>query len=112
MNIGRGPTFAAAARAAFEREFGGEVDEILRGMKRKTLEDPKKFASELYKTYGDGATRYLGTIVRYVESGNYHPEQDREIEQEEEELQSVIRETDPDYAQEESNYGQEEPEGV
>ena len=94
LKIPPGPTFAKLAKAALEGEWGGEGDQLLVGIGQETLEDPRRFASELIKTYGDGAERYLLLIVKYADSGDFHPEEDLEQEKEEEELESVVEEVD------------------
>ena len=92
--IAKGPEFASLTKEAFEREWGGEGVELLTGLRLKTLEDPKKFASEMTKTYGEGAMQYFTLIVRYAESGKFRPEEEMEEEREEQELESVFKEVD------------------
>jgi len=94
LRIDPGPTFAELTRGALEGEWGGEGGELLKGISQQTLEDPKRFASELLKTYGDGAEKYLMLIVKYADSGTFHPEEEQELEKEEEELESVVEEVD------------------
>jgi hypothetical protein len=92
LNISPGPDFAALTREALEREWGGQVVALLAGISQKTLESPKKFASALYKTYGDGAMKYFAQIVRYAESGKFHSGEDEESKREERDLESIIQE--------------------
>jgi hypothetical protein len=94
LKIPPGPTFIALTKGALEGEFGGQGGALLSGLSQSTLGDPTKFAKELFKMYGDGAMQYFATIVRYAESGNFHPEEDQELEREEEELGSVVREVE------------------
>lgn len=96
LRISPGPEFAALTREAFEKEWGGQADSLLSGLNQQTLESPKKLASVLSKTYGDGALQYFTQIAKYAESGNFHPEEDQEQLQEEAELESVIQETGAD----------------
>jgi hypothetical protein len=96
LKIPPGPTFIALTKGALEGEFGGEGDALLKGLSQSALEDPTKFAKELFNMYGDGAMQYFAMIVRYAESGNFHPEEDQELEREEEELGSVVKEVEGD----------------
>ena len=86
----RGADFGKLVRDVFEAEFGGEGDALLKGLNQETLADPERFASEVYKTYGMGALRYYVMIVRYVDSGKFHPEEEAEEEAEEEDLESIV----------------------
>jgi len=95
-----GPVFATLVREALEAEYGGEIDNLLGGLKPQTLEDPEKFAAELSKTFGADAMEYYITITKYAESGSFQPEQESEEEKEDEELESIVRETEPDSDQE------------
>lgn len=90
----RGADFARLTKDVFEAEFGGEGDALLKGLSRETLEDPGRFASEVYKTYGMGALQYYVMIVRYVDSGKFRPEEEAEEEAEEEDLESIISEVE------------------
>lgn len=94
LKIAPGPAFASLVRVALGREMGGEEESLLSGLSQATLEDPRRLAMELYNTYGEGAMQYLVMIVRFAESGEYHPEEDQELEREDEELESVIGETE------------------
>jgi len=100
LKIEPGPGFAALTKGALEGEWGGEADELLKGISGETLEDPKRLASELIGTYGDGAERYLLLIVKYADSGRFHPDAEQELEKEEEELESVVEEVDANSGQE------------
>ena len=93
LKILPGPEFATLTKAALERAVGGEEESLLEGVSQATIEDPAKLAAQLLGSYGDGAVQYLTMIVRYAESGEFHPEEDEELEKEEEELESVIEET-------------------
>lgn len=93
LKISPGPNFAALTKQALEGEWGGEGDALLAGLSRETLESPKRLASELFRSYGEGAMNYLAIIAKFAESGNFHPEEDQELAREEEELESVIQET-------------------
>jgi hypothetical protein len=57
LNIS-GPSFAALAREALEAEYGGEIDNVLNGLKQQTLENPEKFAAELSMSFGTQAMQY------------------------------------------------------
>ena len=95
MKIEDGPTFTKLTTEALEAEYGGQVSSLWRGLDDQTMEDPEKFAAALYKTLGtDEAMKYYATIIKYAESGRFQPEEDAEQEQEEQELASVIRETE------------------
>jgi len=91
-----GPEFARLTKEAYEAEFGGQGDALLRGFSQETLEDPQRFAIEVYKTYGMGALQYYGIIVRYVDSGRFNPAE----EAEEEELQTIVDEVESNSEQE------------
>jgi len=43
---------------------------------------------------------YYITIIKYAESGSFQPEQESEEEKEDEELESIVREMEPDSDQE------------
>ena len=101
LKIAPGPAFALLTKEALEGEWGGEGDQLLMGLGQKTLEDPQRLASELVKTYGTGAMKYLSLIVKHAESGNFHPEEERELNQEEQELESVVEEVDANSDQKE-----------
>jgi hypothetical protein len=91
LNISPGPDFAALTKEALEKEWGGQVVALLAGISQKTLESPKKFASAMYKLYGEGAMKYFSQIVRYAESGKFHPGKDEESERQEAELEAIIQ---------------------
>jgi len=95
-----GPEFARLTKEAYEAEFGGQGDALLRGFSQETLEDPQRFAIEVYKTYGMGALQYYGIIVRYVDSGRFNPAEEAEEEAEEEELQTIVDEVESNSEQE------------
>jgi hypothetical protein len=86
-----------------EAEYGGEINNLLSGIKQQTFENPKKFAKELSKTFGETAMRYFVTIIKFAESGRFQPEQDLEQEKADEEFESLVRETEPSSAQETGN---------
>jgi len=90
-----GPTFAALVREALEAEYGGEIDAVLDDFKQQTLEDPKKFAGELFKIFETQAMQYFVTIIKFAESGRFHPEEELEQEKGDEEFESLVRETEP-----------------
>ena len=96
LKFSAGPTFAALTKEALEREWGKEGDAPLAGLDDETLESPEKLARELYKVYGSEALRYFSLIARYAESGDFKPEEERESDEEEKELESVIQEVDED----------------
>jgi len=98
LNIS-GPNFAALAREALEAEYGGEIDSVLNGLTQETLRNPEKFAVEVFKVFGTQAMQYYVTIIKYAESGNFHPEEDAELEKEEEELESLVHKLGPDSEQ-------------
>jgi hypothetical protein len=109
LRITPGPHFALLSKEALEGEFGGEGDALLKGLSQPILEDPRKFASVLYRTYGTGALQYFTMIVKYAESGNFHPEQDEELEREEEELESVVQDVETNSEQEEQTDASSNP---
>lgn len=90
-----GPTFAALVRQAMEAEYGGEINSMLSGIKQQTFENPKKFAKELSKTFGETAMQYFVTIIKFGESGRFHPEEDLEQQKADEDFESLVRETEP-----------------
>jgi len=85
-----GPDFEALAREALEAEYGGEIDNLLNGLDQSTIQNPGKFATELFKAFGTGAMRYYVTIIKYAESGRFQPEENAELAKEEEEMQSLV----------------------
>jgi len=85
-----GPDFAALTRQALEAEYGGEIDNLLNSLDQSTIQNPGKFASELFKAFGTGAMKYYVTIIKYAESGRFHPEESAELAKEEEEMQSLL----------------------
>jgi len=89
-----GPNFARLTKEVFEARFGGGGDALFEGSSQETLEDPKRFASELYKTFGTGALQYYVEIVRYLNSGKFRPQEEDEMEAEEEELASIVKEVE------------------
>jgi hypothetical protein len=95
-----GPDFARLAKEAFEAELGGEGDALLKGLDQQTLENPERFASEIYKAFGLGALQYYVMIVKYVDAGKFHPEEEAEDEAEEEDLESIVNELDSKPGQE------------
>lgn len=90
----KGPEFARLTKEAYEAEFGGEGDVLLRGFGQEILEDPERFAIEVYKTYGTGALQYYSLIVRYLDSGKFDPAEEAEEEAEEKELETIVDEVD------------------
>ena len=96
----KGVEFARLTKDVFEAEFGGEGDALLRGLTPEALEDPRRFASEVYKTYGMGALQYYVMIVKYLDSGKFHPEEETEEEAEEEDLESIVNEVESNSNQE------------
>jgi hypothetical protein len=99
LNI-RGSDFSELTKQALEAEYGGEGNALLSGFSQGTLEDPQKFALELYKVYGTGALQYYVAIVKYADSGKFHPEEDSEEKTEEQELASMVDEIGLDSDQE------------
>jgi len=96
----KGPEFTRLTKEAYEAEYGGEGDVLLRGFSQETMEDPQRFAIEVYKTYGMGALQYYGIIVRYLESGSFNPAEEAEEEAEEQELRSIVDEVESNSEQE------------
>jgi hypothetical protein len=90
----RGADFTRLTRDVFEAEFGGEGDALLKGLSQESLESPERFATEVYKAYGLGALHYYVMIVKYVDSGKFHPEEEAEEEAEEGDLESIINEVE------------------
>lgn len=99
-----GPTFVALVRQAMEAEYGGEINNMLSGIKQQTFENPKKFAKELSKTFGDTAMQYFVTIIKFGESGRFHPEEDLEQQKADEDFESLVRETEPASDQQAEGY--------
>jgi len=99
LNI-RGSYFSELTKQALEAEYGGEGKMLLSGFSQGTLEDPQKFAMELYKVYGTGALPYYVAIVKYADSGKFHPEEEAEEKAEEQELESMVDEIESDSGQE------------
>jgi len=99
-----GPTFALLVKQAMEAEYGGEIHSLLSGIKQQTFENPKKFAVELSKAFGDTAMKYFVTIIKFAESGRFQPEEDMEQEKADEEFESLVRETEPTSDQETEGY--------
>jgi hypothetical protein len=95
-----GADFARLTKEVFEAEIGGEGDALLRGLSQQALEDPRRFASEMYKTFGLGALQYFVMIVKYVDAGKFHPEEEAEEEAEKEDLESIVNEIGYDPEQE------------
>ena len=95
-----GLDFARLTKEVFEAEIGGEGDALLKGLSQPALEDPGLFASELYKTFGLGALQYYVMIVKYVDAGKFHPEEEAKEEAEEEDLESIFNEIGSDPEQE------------
>ena len=91
-----GPTFALLVKQAMEAEYGGEIHSLLSGFKQQTFENPKKFAVELSKTFGDSAMRYFVTIIKFAESGRFQPEEDLEQQKADKDFETLVRETEPD----------------
>jgi hypothetical protein len=97
LKIKDGPTFTKLVTEALEAEYGGQVSSLWSDLSQQSVEDPEKFAAALYKALGtDEAMKYYATIIKYAESGRFQPEEDAELQQEEEKLASVIRETESD----------------
>jgi hypothetical protein len=99
----KGADFARLTKDVFEAEFGGEGDAFLRGLSQETLENPERFATEVYKAYGLGALHYYVMIVKYIDSGKFHPEEEAEEEAEKEDLESIINEVESNSEQEAEN---------
>ncbi|MDA4126457.1 MAG: hypothetical protein OK452_04545 [Thaumarchaeota archaeon] len=99
-----GSTFAALVRQAMEAEYGGEINNLLSGIKQQTFENPKKFAKELSKTFGETAMRYFVTIIKFAESGRFQPEEDLEQQKADEDFESLVRETEPASDQQAEGY--------
>ena len=89
-----GPTFSALVKESLEAEYGGEIDAVFKGLSQETLEDPEKFATEVFKAFGTGAMQYYVAILRYAESTNFHPAEDQETKKEEDELESILRDVE------------------
>lgn len=95
LNI-EGPGFAMLVSEALEAEYGGEVDNLMKGLSQGTLESPEKFAGELFKTFGTEAMQYFVTIIKYAESGRFQPEEESKSAEEEQELESLVHEIESD----------------
>ena len=90
-----GPTFASLVKQAMEAEYGGEIHSLLSGFKQQTFENPRKFAQEMSKTFGESAMRYFVTIIKFAESGRFQPEEDLEQKKADEDFETLVRETEP-----------------
>jgi hypothetical protein len=90
-----GPTFAVLVKQAMEAEYGGEIRSLLSGLKQQTFENPKKFAVEMSKTFGESAMQYFVTIIKFAESGRFQPEEDLEQKKADEDFETLVRETEP-----------------
>jgi len=90
----KGADFARLTRDVLAAEFGGQGETLLRGLSRDALKDPERFASELYKMYGMEALKYYVMIVRYLDSGRFHPEEEAEDEAVEEDLETLVEAVD------------------
>jgi hypothetical protein len=84
-------SFPVLVREALEAEYGGEGDALL---KEITFSDPESFASQAYKSFGSQAMEYYEAVLKYADSGRFHPEQEAEEEREEKELETIIDETE------------------
>jgi hypothetical protein len=91
-----GSAFSALVREALEAEYGGEIDAVFKDLNEEALESPEMFATTVYKTFGKEAMQYYITILKYAESGSFHPQEDQEAKREEEELGSIIQEVGHD----------------
>ena len=89
-----GADFARLTRDVLAAELGGQGEILLRGLSKDAHEDPKRFASALYKMYGMEALKYCVMIVKYVDSGKFHPEEEAEDEAVEEDLESLVEEVE------------------
>ncbi len=95
-----GNDFARLIKDVFEAEFGGQGDTLLRGLRQEALEDPRLFASEMYEKFGTEALQYYVKIVKYLDSGRFHPEEEAEDEAVEEDLESIVNEVESNSDQE------------
>ncbi len=95
-----GAEFARLTRDVFEAELGGQGKTLLNGINQETLEDPERFATKLYETLGMKALQYYVMIVKYVDAGRFHPEEEAEDEAVEEDLQSIVDEVESSSRQE------------
>jgi hypothetical protein len=95
-----GTDFARLVKDVYQAEFGGQGDALLAGLGPQTLEDPRRFASEVYKEYGMGALQYYSMIVRYVDSGKFNPAEEAEEEAEDADLESIVEEVESSSEQE------------
>jgi hypothetical protein len=84
--------FARLTRDAFQAELGGQGETLLNELSQGALEDPERFASELYKKFGTEALKYFVMIIKYVDSGRFHPLEEAEDEAVEQDLQSIVDE--------------------
>jgi hypothetical protein len=75
-----GNDFAALTRESLRRKFGGGGDVLLDGIDQSILESPERFAAEMYRRFGSGSTQFYITIVKYGESGLFHPVQPSELD--------------------------------
>jgi hypothetical protein len=90
-----GDDFARLTRDAFEAELGGQGATLLTAVSQEALRSPERFASELYKTFGTEALKYFVMIVKYVDSGRFHPQEEVEDEAVDQDLQSIVDEMEP-----------------
>jgi hypothetical protein len=88
--------FPALVREALEAEYGGEIDAVFKELSQETLESPEKFATEVFRVFGTSAMQYYVSILKYAESGNFHPQEDQELQKEEDELKSIVEDVGSD----------------
>ena len=98
-----GTDFARLIKEAYEAEFGGQGDALLAGLGQETMEDPRRFASVVYKEHGMGALQYYSMIVKYLDSGRFNPAEEAEEEAEESDLESIVEEVESNSEQETSS---------
>jgi len=83
--------FPMLAKEALEAEYGGEIDSLLADIGQDRLAIPAEFAEELFKVFGKNAAQYCVAILKYAESGQFRPEEEAEVRQEEEMLETIIQ---------------------
>ncbi len=99
----QGPDFARLVKDVFEAELGGQGDVLMKSLGNEAMGDPKRFASEVYKAFGMEALQYYVMIVKYLDAGKFHPEEEAEDEAVEADLQSIVDEVESNSEQTETD---------
>jgi hypothetical protein len=72
-----GIDFGAVTREALVGKFGGATEVLLRDLSPVALQEPEYFVQEVSRIFGKGgAMGVCEPIIKYVDMGLYHMEQD------------------------------------